>query len=284
MRSGTQVFTSRSSYAQALLKLGDQRGGPAVLAIAAADIPALPERHAKRESSWHRHIRGHVSCVEEGIVRLRTEGVTLVATPNRAVWIPPGKWHAAVTNAVTYSWNLFLSSQASKSLPDEPCIIEVSNLLDTLVDKAVQWTNAASLAPRDRRLMTVLLDELEMAPQSRGQLVMPEDRRLKRIAEALLQDPASSRTRDEWAVWAGLSSRTLSRRFQEEVHMSFAHWRDQALLMAATERLSHGESVGSISDALGYATPSSFIAMFRRHFGISPLRYVKAGVPPNASE
>lgn len=279
MRPGTKIFTSQALSGQALLALGDRRDGPAVLAIASADKPLSPIPNGKREGSWHRHIRGHVASVDEGVSRVRTESVTLVATSNRAIWIPPGKWHAGVTNAVTSGWNLFISPRASKSLPAEPCIIEVSNLLDALVDKAVQWTNAVSLAPRDRRLMAVLLDELQMAPQSKGWLAMPKDRRLKRIAEALLDDPGSVRTRDEWAAWAGISSRTLSRHFQEEVHMSFAQWRDQALLLAATERLSQGESVGAISDALGFASPSSFIAMFRRHFGISPLRYAKARPP-----
>lgn len=41
----------------------------------------------------------------------------------------------------------------------------------------------------------------------------------------------------------------------------------------ALERLARGEAVGEVAPALGYATPSNFIAMFRRAFGDSPTRY-----------
>jgi len=41
----------------------------------------------------------------------------------------------------------------------------------------------------------------------------------------------------------------------------------------ALERLARGEAVADIADALGYATPSNFIAMFKRSFGDSPARY-----------
>lgn len=39
------------------------------------------------------------------------------------------------------------------------------------------------------------------------------------------------------------------------------------------ERLARGEAVATVAEALGYATPSNFIAMFRRAFGDSPARY-----------
>ena len=43
--------------------------------------------------------------------------------------------------------------------------------------------------------------------------------------------------------------------------------------MCALEMLANGVSVANIADALGYATPSNCIAMFRRSFGDSPGRY-----------
>ena len=39
------------------------------------------------------------------------------------------------------------------------------------------------------------------------------------------------------------------------------------------ERLARGDSVANVADALGYATPSHFIAMVRRCFGDSPAHY-----------
>jgi AraC-like DNA-binding protein len=61
-----------------------------------------------------------------------------------------------------------------------------------------------------------------------------------------------------------------------ELHISFAQWSQQARLVHALEQLARGEPVATVADALGYATPSNFIAMFRRSFGDSPRRYFAA--------
>ncbi|MEE8248272.1 MAG: helix-turn-helix domain-containing protein [Alphaproteobacteria bacterium] len=40
------------------------------------------------------------------------------------------------------------------------------------------------------------------------------------------------------------------------------------------------EPVTSVVLDLGYASPSAFIAMFKREMGQSPRRYLRAGAPP----
>ncbi len=276
MNGAPLSFPTLLEYRQALNELGDRRGGHRVLAISAANMPSFSGRNAKHEGRWHQHHRGQLMCIADGLLQVRTERGAWAVPPRRAAWVPPGERHAVNSNGVTHTWNLYLSPAASKVLPDRPCVIEVNELVEGIVARAVEWTSQPALSAAQGRLMAVLIDELAAAPHDRMQLPMPRDRRLQRIAAAILDDPADPRTREQWAAWAGLSARTLSRLFQEEVQISFAHWREQAVLMAAMEQLTQGASVGSVADALGYATPSSFIAMFRRHFGVPPARYIKA--------
>ncbi|MBA2962163.1 MULTISPECIES: AraC family transcriptional regulator [Ramlibacter] len=273
MKAQQQVFPSLASYNQALNDLGARRIGHRVLAISAAGTPSFTGRQAKREGSWHSHHRGQLMCVKDGLLHVRTTHGSWAVPPGRAAWVPPGVPHAVNSNGVSHSWHLYLSPAASRPMPPRPCVIEVNPLIEDIVPRAVLWTAQERLDAAQGRLMAVLIDELASAPHDRMQLPIPRDRRLLRIATAILDNPADTRTRDEWAAWAGLSSRTLTRLFQEEVRISFAQWREQAALMAAVDRLAHGESVASVADALGYATPSGFIAMFRRHFGEPPARY-----------
>jgi len=105
---------------------------------------------------------------------------------------------------------------------------------------------------------------------------MPVDRRALRIAVALLENPNDNRGLDEWAGWAGLSPRSLSRLFRSETALSFAQWRQLARLTHGLERLADGEPVSAVADALGYASVSAFVAMFRRSFGQPPARYFAA--------
>jgi len=276
MRPTAQTFPTLVAYKQALNELGDRRGGHRVLAISAANMPSFSGRHAKHEGRWHQHHRGQLMCVSDGLLQVRTERGAWAVPPRRAAWVPPGEHHAVNSNGVTHSWNLYLLPLASRTLPDRPCVIEVNELIESIVSRAVEWTSQPKLSPSQGRLMAVLIDELSTAPHDRMQLPMPRDRRLLRIAAAILDNPSDRRTREEWAAWSGLSSRTLSRLFQQEVQISFAHWREQAVLMSAVEQLTQGASVASVADDLGYATPSGFIAMFRRHFGEPPARYFAA--------
>lgn len=276
MDSTPHLFPTILEYREALNVLGERRDGHRVLAISAAKMPSFSGKNAKYEGRWHEHHRGQLMCIADGLLQVRTERGAWAVPPRRAAWMPPGERHAVNSNAVTHSWNLYLSPSASKVLPDKPCVIEVNDLVECIVARVVDWTLLQKLNAEQSRLMAVLIDELAAAPHDRMRLPMPRDRRLFRIASAILEDPADPRTREEWASWAGLSARTLSRLFQQEVQISFAHWKEQAVLMSAMEQLALGSSVGTVADSLGYATSSSFIAMFRRHFGVSPFRYMKS--------
>lgn len=132
---------------------------------------------------------------------------------------------------------------------------------------------AGPLSAPQRRLLQVLLDEMHAASRAPLQLPLPQDTRLLNIARALLNDPASLRSRCDWAAWAGLSPRTLSRRFLQETGISFALWRQQARVLRSLEGLSRGEAVSEVAGACGYDNVSAYIAAFRRRFGVTPGAY-----------
>lgn len=67
--------------------------------------------------------------------------------------------------------------------------------------------------------------------------------------------------------WAGMSSRTLTRRFRAETGFSFNEWRQRIRLLRALELLAAGKPVTAIALDLGYDNVSAFIALFRRMFG-----------------
>ncbi len=78
----------------------------------------------------------------------------------------------------------------------------------------------------------------------------------------------------KWVEWAGISARTMSRRFVTELGLTFARWRQQARLLRALERIADGTPVTTIALDLGYDNVSAFIDMFRRALGTTPGRYM----------
>lgn len=76
----------------------------------------------------------------------------------------------------------------------------------------------------------------------------------------------------------GASERTLARLFREETQLSFSEWRQQIRLLEAVCNLARGVAVGQLAHELGYASPSAFIAMFRKKLGVSPQRYIQSAL------
>ncbi|UGA40541.1 helix-turn-helix domain-containing protein [Chromobacterium haemolyticum] len=58
--------------------------------------------------------------------------------------------------------------------------------------------------------------------------------------------------------------------FQQQTGLGFSAWRRQLKIMEASRLLAEGESVSRVATELGYAQDSAFIAMFRRHAGLTP--------------
>jgi AraC-like DNA-binding protein len=79
---------------------------------------------------------------------------------------------------------------------------------------------------------------------------------------------------EEWARWAGISPRTLARRFAGETGFSFTAWRQRMRLLRALELLAIGKPVSTVAIDLGYQNVSAFIALFKRTLGMTPGQYV----------
>jgi AraC-like DNA-binding protein len=103
---------------------------------------------------------------------------------------------------------------------------------------------------------------------------MPTDDRARHVADALLADPGTDRSLAALAADAGASRRTVERCFVAETGMPLARWRTQARLLEALRRLGAGATTVQVADAVGYSSPSAFVAAFRRELGTTPRRWV----------
>ncbi|TWB22716.1 AraC family transcriptional regulator [Nitrospirillum amazonense] len=258
---------------EAFLEMCERADGPPVLTFWGSHSAEDRTRMGTREIDWHAHRRGQLFCIANGLVHIRTAHGSWMLPPQRAGWMPPGMMHKVTISGVLDGWGMMLTPEASAGLPDRPCVMGISDLLRSLVRRVAEWPLEATLTPEQERLLAVLLDEVRLAPDEPLHLPMPTDPRLLRLALRLLEAPDDDRTLDVLARDAGLSERTARRLFMAETGLSVIQWRQQARLTQALERLAKGEPVAEVADALGYATPSNFIAMFRRAFGEPPARY-----------
>ncbi|WP_323117849.1 AraC family transcriptional regulator [Burkholderia alba] len=264
----------------AIIDYTDGLGGPALWVLEGSDDPSSEFRLGTREYDWHGHVHGQFFCIESGLIHVRTAQGSWLLPPHRAGWMPPGVEHKISVSGVMRGWGVMIEPSSCAALPDAPCVVGLNELVAALVRRAAGWSRKSVLDAAQERLVAVLLDEIVAAPREPLHLPMPDDARLLRLANRLAQHPDQGATLDELARAVGLSARTARRLFLAETGMNFVHWRQQAQLTYALERLAGGDAVGDIADALGYATASNFIAMFRRALGASPGSYFARRSPP----
>lgn len=239
--------------------------------LAAAELT----QRESRATSAHSHARGQLMGALSGLVSIGVNRQHWVVPAIHAIWIPPHCEHSIRSHGPFSGWSVFIAEHSCAALPREPRAIRTTSLLRAAVRRAASWDGTQLDAPQSR-IAEVILDELAASKAESLGLPAPEDARLLRITDALAGDLSDSRRLEQWAEWAGLSPRTLSRRFVAETGLSFAQWRAQARLLRALERVADGVSVTAIAFELGYDNVSAFIDMFRRATGTTPGRYVAA--------
>ncbi|MHC0466841.1 MULTISPECIES: AraC family transcriptional regulator [Kosakonia] len=227
---------------------------------------------AIRETPRHHHTCGQLLGAEHGLLTIDAGNCRWVVPATHAVWIPPVVPHGLRSHGPYSGWSVYISPAACSKLPVQPAVLSITNLLREAITRAASWKNE-ELNAAQKRLSDVILDEIGSLPEVNLGLPMPQDARLLRVAQALSDSPDDDRRLEEWASWAGVSSRTLTRRFSAETGFSFNEWRQRIRLLKALELLAAGKQVTTVALELGYDNVSAFIALFRRVLGTTPARF-----------
>lgn len=231
---------------------------------------AVEYRRGSRDNR-HKHRRAQLLYSTTGVLTVVTDEGTWTVPPQRAVWLPGGVEHEVIFRGDVSFRTLYVEPLAvSQPLPLRCKVIEVSELLRTLILEAMLVPTEYELGGRDERLMLLILDEIVRLPTAPLYMRMPSDERLLRVCRALLAAPDDARDLGEWASVANMSRRTFTRTFRDETGVSFSDWRQQARIFEALALLATGKSVTTTALEVGYGSVSAFTAMFRRSFGVAP--------------
>ena len=226
-----------------------------------------------RRIATHSHRRGQVIYTERGCVSVEAHGASFVLPPHRAVWVPPETPHAAWYPREVAFRGLFIAPALCRALPLRCTVIQVDPLTRELIRVATRIPWDYPPDGRHARLMRVLIDQLVVMPTAPLTLPDGRDARIRHVMGALRANPADEQPLGYWAAFAGLSERTLARRFLADTGMTFRAWRQQLRLVIALERLAAGDAVTTVAIDLGYRTPSSFSTMFKKALGVPPSAY-----------
>lgn len=205
-----------------------------------------------------------------GVMEVVTSAGRYIVPPHRAMWIPAGETVEIEMPGPVALRSMFLRP-GLRDTPEECHALHVSALLRELILHAntigVLWERE----PEHVRVAKLVLDQLVRADDVPLRLPLPTDVRARRVAQALVTDPASL---PQALARGGASRRTLERLFARQTGLTLGRWHQRARIRSALVLLADGRSVAEASAEVGYGSSSAFVAAFRRQLGDTPARYM----------
>ena len=226
---------------------------------------------SRAEVAFHRHRKGQLVFALGGGVTCHVPSGLWMVPPHCGVWIPGDMEHRNVATANARIFFVYIEPGAA-ALPDRCCTLAISPLLRELIIELSDRVDDGEA--RGDLLTRMLLAELPRMAVQQLHLPISSEPRLRRIAEALAQDPADRSTLAEWARRVALSESSLARLVMKETGLSFGRWRQQLHLIVAIRELASGATVQRVSGDLGYESVTAFITRFKQALGKPPARYL----------
>lgn len=255
---------------QTLKPLGHHRDARAASSVArpvAAFARTDPAGHLIKP---HSHDKDQLVYAIRGVMTIQALDSIWTIPPSYGLWIPAGVEHSVKMDTEVEMRTLYFSPGIVE-LPENQCQVRsISPLLRELIIRAITIEPLYCEAGPDGRLMQVIIDELHRQDIAPLGIRLPTDKRLLELCRHVLGNLDQSETIRELGRRAGLSERSVLRRFPLETGVTFKTWRQQARLMRAFSLVERKTPLGIIATELGYSSVAAFAKMFKKTFGRTP--------------
>jgi len=232
---------------------------PHAVAVMARRYPSMSH------TGQHSHVRAQLLFAISGLMIARTSRGTWVIPPGHALMIAGGVTHDIAMHGEVDMRTAYLVPDDSVRAAAEQCrVILVSPLLDAALQALSDEPVLYDPAGRGPHLAALIMSEIARAPATPFALPLPDDARLRKLCEALVNDPAIGFDIDTWGLQVGVSRRTLTRRFRAETGLSFGEWRRRLRLLHTLMKQAEGSAPKDVARRVGYRSTQALQAMMRR--------------------
>jgi AraC-like DNA-binding protein/mannose-6-phosphate isomerase-like protein (cupin superfamily) len=218
----------------------------------------------------HHHRRDQLIYAVSGLMRVRTGHEAWIVPPDRAVYVPARTTHSIRMSGAVEMRTLYIEPRASAELPGGATVMAVSRLLRELILALIEEPLLYDRKGRGGAIEALIVSEIARAPRLPLVIPMPRDERLRRVCAGLLDDPADTRTLEDWSQVAGASARTLARLAEGELGLTFTAWRRRVRFHNALEAIAKRQPIARVAADNGYRSASAFSAAFRTMMGHAP--------------
>ncbi len=221
----------------------------------------------------HQHTWHQIIFPIKGLLQTQTEHYQHLVPHTSALFVPAGVQHESIALSNTIFVGIYLNPEFGATYEPQVRTIALTPFLNELLQEIRRQCEGETSHEEVLHLLAVLHDQILKSNVQTFQLLLPQDRRLKLIFEALTDKPALDWSLKQWGEKVGASERTLSRLFAKEFNTSFQLWRQQIRLIYSLSLLDEELSIQSIADKVGYQNDSSYIKAFKAYFDMTPQQF-----------
>ncbi|USG61092.1 helix-turn-helix transcriptional regulator [Sneathiella marina] len=219
---------------------------------------------------WHAHDFGQLISAASGSMYVGIPGHVMLLSPAMTVWIPPHVAHWMRYGANNEMRYVDVNQDESRKIGARCRIMAMTPLMGALMSSTKPASNSGRANEHTGALHDLLRHELIAAQDVPLSIAMPQDKRIRMVAEAALDNPGLITSVDAWLAQAPASRKTIERLFVAETGMPPSRWLRYARVLHAISKLAAGEKVSSVAFDMGYGSASAFSYMFRCTLGCSP--------------
>lgn len=212
----------------------------------------------------------------QGLFLLETDEASWRLAPSRIAWVPAGTLVQTTTIKEVRCTSLFFQRDFAPPLATKPHVFEVSPVVREMINHSRGWAGKEPTdKPEHDRFFLTLLDLCRGQLQENAQLSLPKANsedlvEVLRYTQANLSEPLKL---EDVAKKAAMSPRTLMRRLNLEIHMTWGQYLYVARMLRAMECLAHGTQVTETAFDVGYTNVGAFSTAFRKFTQSTPTHY-----------
>jgi AraC-like DNA-binding protein len=224
----------------------------------------------------HYHDLHQLEYALAGLVEVKDNSGHYLLPPQQAAWIPAGVLHESTLHSSVRTVSVFFEPRLIAHPGDRVRILAIAPLIREMITYATRWPISRDQSDQLADAYFLALAQLVgEALEYEAPLRLPTcSDPLVTAAMTYTQDHLQFVSIDQVAKAVGASQRTIRRRFESQVGMSWRTYLLQARLLKAMAFLVQPDTtILQVALTVGFNSPNAFTRAFVNHCGETPSAY-----------